>query len=190
MWLAGGHRASAQLRFKPSVSSATDPDLTPSLLADAGISGPSPPVLPAGCGDEALTDGGATVPLGVQTGRTQHAKLHQLLISAGCVESLAHVRPGVRRLCPCQLQCVGTCHGAGGGGWEPAPHTCKRAAPRSTPPILVPPRPPAQSRVQGGSSGFPQSWAPASAYPPGRKKTFSPRGRAWLSLYHVTSGLG
>lgn len=129
--------------------------------------------------------------VGVRTGRTQHAKLHQLLVSAGRVEGLAHVRPGVRRLRPGQLQRVGTCHGAGGGwGDGSQPLASKRAAPRSTPPVLEPPRPPAQSRVQGGSSGSPQSWAPALVYPPGRRKTFSPGRRAWPSLYHVTSGLG
>lgn len=33
--------------------------------------------------------------VGRQTGRTQHAKLHQLLVSAGGIEGLTHVRPGV-----------------------------------------------------------------------------------------------
>ena len=49
--------------------------------------------------------------VGKQTARTQHAKLHQLLVSASGVESLTHVHPGVQELNPSQLQGVGACKG-------------------------------------------------------------------------------
>lgn len=121
--------------------------------------------------------------VGVRTGRTQHAKLHQLLVSAGRVEGLAHVRPGVRRLRPGQLQRVGTCHGAGRGwGDGSQPLASKRAAPRSTPPVLEPPRPPAQSRVQGGSSGSPAELGPSLGLPTRQEEDLFPRGEGLAVL--------
>lgn len=44
---------------------------------------------------------------GGQTGRTQHAELHQLLVLAGSIEGLTCVGPRVRWLYPGQLQHVG-----------------------------------------------------------------------------------
>lgn len=70
----------------------------------------------------------------------------------------------------------------GMGGGESAPRTSKCAGPQSHTPNATSP-PDSQPRpLRAG----PQ----ASVHPPGRRKTSSPRERARLSLYQVTSGLG
>lgn len=81
--------------------------------------------------------------VGGQTGRTQHAELHQLLVSASGIEGLAQVRPGVCRLHPGQLQRVGACR----SGWGVSPSHRR---------LGCPPRLPVWSS---------QSWTPSLSLP-------------------------